>query len=112
MFLDQKGRVSPWVYEKKSGHFDNKDAEYKRTWEFNDWDEVSEYAFIELDVEISQKWETETDDNLQPHVLGVRILEDLRLEMQEAINSDLAHYNFWEWKTSNDDSNYTFYHEL
>ena len=72
------------------------------TWEFNDYDEVSEYAFIELDVEISQKWLIETDDHLQPHVLGVRILEDVRLE----------HYNFWEWKTSNDDSNYTFYYEL
>jgi len=58
------------------------------TWEFNDYDEVSEYAFIELDVEISQKWLIETDDHLQPHVLGVRILEDVRLEMQEAINSN------------------------
>jgi hypothetical protein len=44
--------------------------------------------------------------------LGVRILEDLRLEMQEIINSDLANYDFWEWKVSNDDSNYNFYHEL
>ena len=82
------------------------------TWEFNDYDEVSEFAFIELDVEVSQKWIIETDDHLQPHVLGVRLLEDLRLEMQEIINSDLAHYNFWEWKQNNDDCNYTFYHEL
>jgi hypothetical protein len=82
------------------------------TWEFNDYDEVSEFAFIELDVEISQKWIIETDDHLQPHVLGVRLLEDLRLEMQEIINSDLANYDFWEWKIRNDDSNYNFYHEL
>ena len=82
------------------------------TWEFNDYDEVSEYAFIELDVEVSQKWIIETDDHLQPHVLGVRLLEDLRLEMQELINNDLENYDFWEWKVSNDDSNYTFYHEL
>jgi hypothetical protein len=82
------------------------------TWEFNDYDEVSEYAFIELNVEISEKWLIETEDNLQPHVLGVRLLEDLRLEMQEIINSDLQHFEFWEWKQSNDDSNYTFYHEI
>ena len=82
------------------------------TWEFNDYDEVSEYAFIELDVEISQKWIIETDDHLQPHVLGVRLLEDLRLEMQEIINSDLQHYDFWEWKASNDESNYNFYKEI
>ena len=82
------------------------------TWEFNDYDEVSEFAFIELDVAVSQKWIIETDDHLQPHVLGVRLLEDLRLEMQEIINSDLAHYDFWEWKINNDDSNYNFYHEL
>ena len=82
------------------------------TWEFNDYDEVSEFAFIELDVKVSQKWIIETDDHLQPHVLGVRLLEDLRLEMQEIINSDLAHYDFWEWKINNDDSNYTFYHEI
>jgi hypothetical protein len=24
----------------------------------------------------------------------------------------LVHYNFWEWKASNDESNYNFYHEL
>ena len=82
------------------------------TWEFNDYDEVSEFAFIELDVEVSQKWIIETDDHLQPHVLGVRLLEDLRLEMQELINNDLENYDFWEWKISNDDSNYNFYHEL
>ena len=81
-------------------------------WEFNDYDEVSEFAFIELEVEISQKWLIETDDHLQPHVLGTRILEDVRLEMQEIINSDLANYDFWEWKVSNDESNYNFYHEL
>ena len=39
-------------------------------------------------------------------------LEDLRLEMQELINNDLENYDFWEWKISNDDSNYNFYHEL
>lgn len=82
------------------------------TWEFNDYDEVSEFAFIEIDVEISEKWIIETDDHLQPHVLGVRILEDVRIEMQEIINSDLANYDFWEWKVNNDDSNYNFYHEL
>ena len=82
------------------------------TWEFKDYDEVSEFAFIELDVEVSEKWIIETDGNLQPHIINIRILEDVRLEMQEAINSDLAHYNFWEWKVSNDDSNYNFYHEL
>ena len=82
------------------------------TWQFNDYDEVSEFAFIELDVEVSQKWLIKTDDHLQPHLLGVRLLEDLRLEMQEIINSDLANYDFWEWKVRNDDSNYNFYHEL
>ena len=82
------------------------------TWQFNDYDEVSEYAFIELDVDVSEKWIIETDDHLQVYVLGNRLLEDLRIEIQEAINSDLAHYDFWEWKTSNDESNYNFYHEL
>ena len=81
-------------------------------WEFKDYDELSEFAFIELDVEGSEKWIIETDDHLQPHIINIRILEDVRIEMQEAINSDLQHYNFWEWKTSNDDSNYNFYHEL
>ena len=82
------------------------------TWEFNDYDELNEFAFIELDVQISEKWIVETDDHLQPHILGARVLQDLRLEMQEIINSDLAHYDFWEWKVSNDESDYNFYHEL
>ena len=82
------------------------------TWEFNDYDEVSEWAFIEIDVDVSQKWIIETDDHLQPHVLSVRFLEDIRLEMQELINNDLLNYDFWEWKASNDESNYNFYHEL
>ena len=32
--------------------------------------------------------------------------------LQEIINSDLLNYDFWEWKASNDESNYNFYHEL
>jgi hypothetical protein len=67
---------------------------------------------LNLTLKVSQKWIIETDDHLQPHILGVRLLEDLRLEMQEIINSDLVHYEFWEWKQNNDDCNYTFYHEL
>jgi hypothetical protein len=49
------------------------------TWEFKDYDEVSEFAFIELDVDVSEKWIIETDDHLQPHIINIRILEDVRL---------------------------------
>ena len=69
-------------------------------------------AVNSLDDSKFEKWIIETDDHLQPHIINIRILEDVRLEMQEAINSDLANYNFWEWKISNDESNYNFYHEL
>jgi hypothetical protein len=55
------------------------------TWEFNDYDEVSEFAFIELDVEVSQKWIIETDDHLQPHILGVSSFR--RLAFRNARNN-------------------------
>ena len=48
----------------------------------------------------------------QYQIFGTWEFKDYDEVMQEAINSDLAHYNFWEWKVSNDDSNYNFYHEL
>ena len=66
---------------------------------------VSIQERVRLAVEAKAKLDEQIAENN-------RLLEDLRLEMQEAINSDLAHYNFWEWKVSNDDSNYNFYHEL
>jgi hypothetical protein len=82
------------------------------TWQFKDYDEVSDFAFIEINVEISEKWDIETEDIYHQHLLTTQFLEDLRLELQEKINLDTGAYDFWDWKIKNDESAYDFYCEL
>jgi len=65
-------------------------------WSFERYDEEEEFTYIELELVSSQSYD-DNEEWVDDVSLSDKFLEDLRIEAEEEINSDLHTYEMWDW---------------
>ena len=80
-------------------------------WSFESYDDEEEFAYIELEVVSSQSYD-DNEEWVDDVSLSDKFLEDLRLEAEEEINSDLHTYEMWDWWIGNREVNQAYYNEV
>ena len=80
-------------------------------WSFESYDDEEEFAYIELELVSSQSYD-DNEEWVNDVSLSDKFLEDLRIEAEEEINSDLHTYEMWDWWIASREIDKAYYNEV